>query len=317
MEKPAWQIFEDMPDESEENVMLAMRDIFIIAFILLLSILIIAHGLQKLNLQNALLFYDGRYSQSPGDKEVLQSKFLSETSIRIIGKTERNKLQKTKPTTDNPLKNSTIGRNQENNSTKKRDPEKKCICPLTAQNHTNRRTLPYPTNSYIEKAIKEAAQKEKFPEDILWSIVSAESDFRSDSTSVEGAVGPAQVTAIAAKQLKMNFNRAKYDITYNLTISIKYMKYLRNNYVDRDWPKLNNDDRWKMTAYYYNLGPHGSYNNLRNLGFDRYNLTSFNQINYRSILGYESYILLSRYSDRLAFIRETAPEMGMTVACEK
>lgn len=316
MEKRAWRIFEDMPEEGEENIMMAMRDIFIIAFILVLSILIIVHGLQRLNLQNALLFYDGKYSRNLSDEEIILMELPKPPPDRIIAK-KNMKAPQEKPAADNPQRSITKKKYKKIDSCKNNSPPKKCVCLLSAKNSFNRKTPPYPTDSYIEKTIKDAARKEKFPEDVLWSIVSAESDFKFDATSDEGAVGPAQVTAIAAKQINMSYDRAKYDIPYNLTISIKYMKYLKRNYVDRDWPQLNESDRWKMTAYYYNLGPHGSYNNLRNLGFDRYNLTRFNQVYSGNILGYESYILLSRYNERLAYIRETAPEMGTTIACEK
>ena len=307
MEKRAWGVFEDMPGEGEETILMAMRDILIIAFILVLSILIIGHGLQKLNLQNALLLYDGKYSQNISDEESVIKELTEKASNKII--TKKNSMK--------PRLKRLAANNPQESGLKKKTKKKNCVCLIPVQNRFSHPTPPYPTDNFIEKAIKNAARKEKFPEDILWSIVSAESDFKYNARSGEGAVGPAQVTAIAAKQINMSFDRAKYDIPYNLKVSIKYMKYLRRNFVDRDWPRLNDSDRWKMTAYYYNLGPHGSYNNLRNLGFDRHNLTRFSQVNYRNILGYESYVLLSRFNGRLAYIRETAPEMGMTVACER
>lgn len=326
MEKAAWKIFEDMPEEHDENIFMALRDIFVIAFILILSILIIVHGLQKLNLQNALLLYDNRYSVNISDEELVLRELAKNAKTGIASKdppknpsSERTTVNVHTAAKNIQKKNIKLAGNisKKKRSYYKNNLKKKYICLLPSRKSSHRKTSPYPTDRYIEQAIKNAAWNEKFPEDVLWSIVSAESDFKDNATSNAGAVGPAQVTAIAAEQLNMSFDRAKYDVHYNLTVSIKYMKYLRRNYVDRDWPRLNNDDRWKMTAYYYNLGPHGSYNNLRNLGFDRDNLTKFIQVDSGNILGQESYILITRYNERLSYIREIAPEMGTVVAVER
>jgi len=247
-------------------------------------------------LRNALIFYNNEFSEDLNEEKIILSAIAKEKQ-----KIALEKHAKKKPKKQNP---------------------KKCVCILSKTKSFNHNNSPYPTDSYIEKVILKVARKEKFPEDILWSIVSAESDFRESAVSSEGAVGPAQVTEIAARQLNMDFSPARYDLQYNLTLAVKYMKYLRRNYVDRDWPRLTDDDRWRMTTYYYNLGPHGAYNRLRYLGFTKDNLTRFNHICSGHVLGYESHILLSRFNERLSYIRvvlpdgETPPDK-VRVACLK
>ena len=330
MESRSWKIFEENTEEKQENLLAVAGDMVFITIVILVCLAAFFYGFQRISVTNSILFYNSDNSYHSSEEEILLQAIEEEDHQNwltgeipgeglklpvIVSKTVESKnfsQLKTKPGDHSFTKNS-------KNQVKKK---KTCVCILPRAKAFNHKHSPYPTNSSLEKIIEEVAGKEKFPKDILWAIVSAESDFSHRAVSVEGAVGPAQVTQIAANQVNMNFSRAQYDSYYNMLLAVKYMKFLRKTYVNKDWPRLTDDDRWRMTAFYYNLGPHGAYGRLRYHGFTGDNLTRFMNIYSKKVLGYESHILLSRFNARLVYVRGVIPGTGgkpskVRVACSK
>jgi len=69
------------------------------------------------------------------------------------------------------------------------------------------------------------------------------------------------MTEIGCKEIGADFNTIDKDAYTNLKASAKLLKKYRT-YVDNDFPNLKTEeDKWRMTALYYNSGAQGGNNN--------------------------------------------------------
>lgn len=161
-----------------------------------------------------------------------------------------------------------------------------------------------------------AASEEGVPPEILWAISATESDFRPDALGytkdkkgnyVLAGKGINQMTPIACEEIGVDYKTVDKDVYTNLKASAKLLSKYRK-YVDNDFPNLKTEeDKWRMTALYYNSGAQGGNDKamgvLRNKKIKIVDLTDFAQI-YDELHGIETDKHKLRFWNNLNFVNK-------------
>lgn len=113
-----------------------------------------------------------------------------------------------------------------------------------------------------DSAVRQASRSTGVPEELIWSIMRAESHFRFDAQSPVGALGLMQVMPFTGRQVADLMNLKEFEIRSllvpetNIRLGARYLQRLMERF-DRKFP---------LVAAAYNAGPHRVYAWIRNFG---------------------------------------------------
>lgn len=113
-----------------------------------------------------------------------------------------------------------------------------------------------------DSAVRQASRATSVPEELIWSIMRAESHFRFDAQSPVGALGLMQVMPFTGRQVADLMNLKEFEVRSllvpetNIRLGSRYLQRLMEKF-DRKVP---------LVAAGYNAGPHRVYAWIRNFG---------------------------------------------------
>ena len=113
-----------------------------------------------------------------------------------------------------------------------------------------------------ESAVRQASRSTSVPEELIWSIMRAESHFRFDAQSPVGALGLMQVMPFTGRQVAGLMNLTGFDVRSLLVPQTNIR--LGARYLQRLMEKFNG--KVPLVAAAYNAGPHRVYAWIRNFG---------------------------------------------------